>query len=139
MIGRLAHRRTTPCSSEDQMEPPRIDDKQPWAACYLTDILLSYVKENHGTGAIDCASLFRAVEGFETPADPALFLSDVNNWVPLAVLRELEFSCERLSGKKDRRVSRRQSLLPARQEAVAFFIRDHPARVERYSPGAGLR
>ena len=101
MIGRLAHRRTTPCSSEDQMEPPRIDDKQPWAACYLTDILLSYVKENHGTGAIDCASLFRAVEGFETPADPALFLSDVNNWVPLAVLRELEFSCERLSGKKD--------------------------------------
>jgi len=50
---------------------------------------------------IDYPSLFRGIDGFETPADPATFLTDVNNWVPLTVLRELLWQCEKLTGKKD--------------------------------------
>ena len=41
------------------------------------------------------------MEGFERPSDPESFLTDANNWAPLAVLRELELQCEKISGKKD--------------------------------------
>jgi transcriptional regulator with PAS, ATPase and Fis domain len=78
------------------------EDKQPWVSCFLTDILLSHLEETLGgkTG-IDYASLFREAEGFEAPTDPELFLKDINNWIPLAILRELLWQCERISGKKD--------------------------------------
>jgi hypothetical protein len=77
-------------------------EKQPWVTCYLTDILLSHVKEaNKGKNVIDYPALFRGIEGFETPADPESFLTDVNNWVPLTVLRDLELQCEKISGRKD--------------------------------------
>jgi transcriptional regulator with PAS, ATPase and Fis domain len=84
------------------MESSSSGDKQPWVTCYLSDILLSYVQElPQAKGAIDYSALFRDSEGFETPTDPESFLADVNNWVPLSVLRELEIQCERISGKKD--------------------------------------
>ena len=76
-------------------------EKQPWVTCYLTDMLLVYVKQTMGSIPIDCAALFRSVEGFDVPSNPERFLTDVNNWVPLPVLRELEFQCERISGRKD--------------------------------------
>ena len=79
-----------------------MEEKQPWITCYITDMLLSYVRENlHSEEKIDYAALFRGVEGIETPADPKSFLADVKNWIPLSVVRELEIQCEKLSGKKD--------------------------------------
>jgi DNA-binding NtrC family response regulator len=75
-------------------------DNQPWVTCHLSDMLLSYVK-SQAKGAIDCAALFQAVEGFETPADPESFLTEPGNWIPLAVLRELEWQCEKTTGQKD--------------------------------------
>ncbi|HZA52947.1 MAG TPA: sigma-54 dependent transcriptional regulator [Candidatus Udaeobacter sp.] len=79
------------------MEPTR-----PWATCYLTDILLSYVRESlHKESEIDDATLFRGTEGIELPSNPQAFLADVRNWVPLSVLRELELQCEKISGRKD--------------------------------------
>lgn len=78
------------------------EEKQPWVSCFLTNILVSHIEETAGRKKfIDCASLFRTVEGFEVPADPQSYLKDVNNWVPLAVLRELHLQCETISGKKD--------------------------------------
>ena len=75
---------------------------QPWVACYLSDILLSYIKElPQAKEAIDYPALFRGAEGFETPPNPESFLADGNNWVPLSVLRELEIQCEKISGRKD--------------------------------------
>ncbi|HXG52536.1 MAG TPA: sigma-54 dependent transcriptional regulator [candidate division Zixibacteria bacterium] len=75
---------------------------QPWITCYVTDMLLSYMRESLGCEEkIDYGALFRDVEGIETPADPKGFLADVRNWIPLSVLRELEAQCERISGKKD--------------------------------------
>ena len=81
------------------MEPN--GEKQRWVTCLLSDMLLSHVKGEHGGGAIDYPALFAGVEGFETPADPEGFLSDPANWIPLAVLRELEAQCEKLTGRKD--------------------------------------
>jgi transcriptional regulator with PAS, ATPase and Fis domain len=79
-----------------------MEEKQPWITCYVTDMLLSYVRENlHSEHKIDYAGLFRGVEGMETPSDPRSFLADVKNWIPLSVLRELELQCEQISGKKD--------------------------------------
>lgn len=79
-----------------------MEQKQPWITCYLTDMLLSYVRENlHGEDKINYAGLFRGVEGIEIPADPRSFLADVQNWIPVSVLRELELQCEQISGKKD--------------------------------------
>jgi transcriptional regulator with PAS, ATPase and Fis domain len=79
-----------------------MEEKQPWITCYITDMLLSYVRETlHSADKIDYGALFRGVEGFETPADPKSFLADVKNWIPLSVLRELEFQCENISGEKD--------------------------------------
>jgi hypothetical protein len=66
-----------------------MEEKQPWVTCYLTEERLDYL------------ALFRGFENFETPSDPKLYLSDVGNWVPLSVLRELELQCEQISGKKD--------------------------------------
>ncbi|HSB69633.1 MAG TPA: sigma-54 dependent transcriptional regulator [Candidatus Methylomirabilis sp.] len=78
------------------------EEKQPWVSCFLTDILLSYVEETtRGKTAIDYGSLFRAAEGFEPPGDPEAFLRDITTWVPLTILRELHWQCERISGKKD--------------------------------------
>ncbi|HEY1265814.1 MAG TPA: sigma-54 dependent transcriptional regulator [Candidatus Binatia bacterium] len=74
---------------------------QRWVTCLLTDMLLSHVKAESGGGAIDCPALFAAADGFEAPADPEAFLTDPANWIPLAVLRELEAQCEKLTGKKD--------------------------------------
>jgi DNA-binding NtrC family response regulator len=78
-----------------------MEDNQPWVTCYLTDILISYMKEEMGVAKLDYPGLFRGSEGFETPPDPEWFLTEVNNWVPLTVLRELEAQCEKISGKKD--------------------------------------
>jgi len=79
-----------------------LNERQPWITCYLTDILLSHIREAFGKGSeIDYPALFRGLEGFEVPADPESFLTDANHWVPLSVLRELQLQCERLSESKD--------------------------------------
>lgn len=84
------------------MKTDLAEEKQPWVSCFLTDILLSHLEETlRGKTGIDYASLFREAEGFETPADPESFLKDIDNWVPLAILRKLLWQCERISGKKD--------------------------------------
>jgi len=83
------------------VEQDRTQEKQPWVTCYLTDILITYIKETKGTHPIDWPSLFRGVDGIEIPSDPERFLTNVSNWVPLAVLRELEVACEKVSGAKD--------------------------------------
>jgi two-component system response regulator AtoC len=78
------------------------EEKQPWATCLFTDILLSYLEESGARDkSIDYRSLFSGVEGIEIPSDPKSFLKDVNNWVPLPVYRELLSQCEKISGKKD--------------------------------------
>jgi DNA-binding NtrC family response regulator len=80
-----------------QMETP-----QPWATCFLTEILLAYLEEHHPAKAsIDYPALFRHVEGFVPPSDPQAFLRHGTNWVPLAVLREMLSQCERITGRKD--------------------------------------
>jgi DNA-binding NtrC family response regulator len=77
-------------------------DEQPWITCYVTDILISYLREAlRSDDQIDYGALFRGLEGFETPADPKSYLADVKNWIPLSVLRDLEAQCERISGRKD--------------------------------------
>ena len=78
-------------------------ERIPWITCYLTDILISYVRDHvSANGAkIDYPALFRDARVIETPANPEAFLTDVNNWVPLSVLRALEIQCERISGAKD--------------------------------------
>ena len=78
------------------------EETQPWVTCFLTDILISYVEETlKGKTGIDYPSLFRGIEGFETPSDPESFLKDGNNWVPLPIIRELLWQCEKISGRKD--------------------------------------
>jgi two-component system response regulator HydG len=84
------------------MKPNENGDGQLWVTCHLTDMLLSHFKSALAAkDAIDYSALFRGSEGFETPADPESFLTDPSNWIPLAVLRELEWQCEKISGKKD--------------------------------------
>jgi hypothetical protein len=39
-------------------------------------------------GWLDYPALFRGAEGFDIPSDLESYLSDVDNWVPLSVLRE---------------------------------------------------
>jgi len=87
---------------ESAHEDLTVEPTQPWITCYLTDMLLSYVREIlHKEAQIDYAALFRATEGLDMPSDPRDFLSDVENWVPLSVLREVELRCEKISGRKD--------------------------------------
>jgi two-component system, NtrC family, response regulator AtoC len=79
-----------------------MEEKQPWITCYLTDMLLSYVRETlHSEAQIDYPALFQGIEGFEPPTNPASFLADVSNWIPISVLRQLELQCEKISGQKD--------------------------------------
>ncbi|HEY2990683.1 MAG TPA: sigma-54 dependent transcriptional regulator [Candidatus Binatia bacterium] len=80
--------------------PPNWIDKQPWVTCHLSDMLLSHIKAT-AQGVIDYPALFQGIEGFEIPSDPESFLMDASNWMPLSVLRELEWQCEKISGKKD--------------------------------------
>jgi hypothetical protein len=57
-----------------------MEEKQPWITCYITDMLLSYLREAlHCEDKIDYGALFRGVEGIETPGDPKSFLRDVKN------------------------------------------------------------
>ncbi len=84
------------------MEQHQTEEKQHWATCFFTDILLSHLEKTAGKlNTIDFASLFSAVEGFDNPPDPERFLRDVNNWVPLPILRDLLTQCEKISGRKD--------------------------------------
>ena len=76
-------------------------DKRPWVGCFLSHVLVTHMEETIKGKAIDCTGLFRGIQGFEIPSDPALFLKDVGNWMPLRVLRQLLFQCEKISGKKD--------------------------------------
>jgi len=79
-----------------------METPQPWVTCFLTDILLTYLEEQYpAKAAIDYAALFRSTNGFVAPPDPQTFLRHGNNWVPLAVLRELVIQCERITGRKD--------------------------------------
>ena len=104
------------------MEQPSSEPVQPWASCFLTDTLISHMEENlGGSTGIDYPDLFRGIEGFDTPPDPEGFLKDVNNWVPLPILRELLSRCERISGKMDF----------AYHAARAYF---DPAKKELLSP-----
>jgi hypothetical protein len=64
-------------------------EKQPWITCYLTDMRLGYVREVlEAEGRLDYPALIRGAEGFDIPSDLESYLSDVDNWVPLSVLRE---------------------------------------------------
>ena len=83
------------------MEASASGEKQRWVTCLLSDMLLRHVKSQSGGAAIDYAVLFAGADGLEAPPDPETFLSDPANWIPLAVLRELETQCEKLTGKKD--------------------------------------
>jgi DNA-binding NtrC family response regulator len=78
------------------------EERQAWASCLLANILLASIEEQTpGKGGIDYAAFFRGVEGFEPPPDPAVFLHDVNNWMPTRVMREIMVLGERLTGRKD--------------------------------------
>jgi len=84
------------------MDRVRKEEKQPWAGCFLSHVLVTHMEETaRGKKSIDYPGLFQGIQGFEVPPDPALFLKDVGNWLPLRVLRELLFQCEKISGKKD--------------------------------------
>ena len=51
-----------------------MEEKPPWVTCYLTDMLLSYVRDElRREKQIDYGALFRGIEGFETPSDPKFF------------------------------------------------------------------
>ena len=98
-------------------------EQQPWISCYVTDILLSYVREAlNSEDQIDYATLFRGIEGFEIPADPKLYLADVRNWIPLSILRELESQCERISSRKDiAYLAAKAYFTPGRKQLPSLF------------------
>lgn len=100
-----------------------MDENQPWISCYVTDILLSYMHEKlNSEDQIDYSALFKGVDGFETPADPKSYLADVRNWIPLAILRELEAQCERISGRKDiAYLAARAYFTPERKQLPSLF------------------
>jgi|RhiMetdeSRZDD1v2_1073273.scaffolds.fasta_scaffold01922_23 hypothetical protein len=78
-----------------------MEEKQPWVTCYLPDMLLSYVGEAlEAERRLDYPALFRGAEDLDIPSNLKSYLSDVDNWMPLSVLRELESQCEEISGKK---------------------------------------
>jgi DNA-binding NtrC family response regulator len=90
------------------MDGPDLDSpngrpaEQPWASCVLTDLLITYAEAEAGARfEMDYPALFRAVDGLDVPANPRRFLTDVGNWVPLPILRELLIHCEQMTGQKD--------------------------------------
>ncbi len=98
-------------------------EKLPWVTCFFTDILLTYVEETfNGKKDIDYPSLFNSVDGFETPSDPESFLRDVNNWVPLTILRVLLYQCEKISGRKDiAYLAARSYFAPGKRKLPSLF------------------
>jgi two-component system, NtrC family, response regulator HydG len=100
-----------------------MEQKQPWITCYLTDMLLSYVRDQlRQDERIDYPALFRGIEGFDTPANPKSFLADVGNWIPLSVLRELEIQCEMISGRKDIAYhAAKDYFMPERRQLPSLF------------------
>ena len=100
-----------------------MDENQPWISCYITDILLSYVRETlNSEDQLDYGALFRGIEGFETPANPKSYLADVKNWIPLSILRELEGQCERISGRKDiAYLAAKAYFTPGRKQLPSLF------------------
>ncbi len=70
--------------------------------CFLARVLIDYMEgTSQRTTGIDYPGLFEDVEGVEIPSDPESFIKDINNWVPLVVLRKLAMWCEQTSGHKD--------------------------------------
>ena len=84
------------------MKDHEVQENQPWVTCFLARVLIDYMEaSNQRTREIDYSGLFEDLEGFETPSDPQSFIRDINNWVPLVVLRKLAVWCEQTSGQKD--------------------------------------
>src|SRR5262245_1116675 len=100
-----------------------MDEKQPWITCYVTDILISYLREAlRSDDHIDYGALFRGLEGFDPPTDPKSYLADVKNWIPLSVLRDLEAQCERISGRKDfAYLAAKAYFAPGRKQLPSLF------------------
>src|SRR5262245_19596252 len=100
-----------------------MDEKQPWLTCYVTDILLSYLREAlKSEDRIDYAALYRGIDGFEIPADPKAYLADVKNWIPLSILRGLETQCERIAGRKDvAYLAAKEYFAPGRKQLPSLF------------------
>jgi hypothetical protein len=116
-----------------------MEEKPPWVTCYLTDMLLSYVRDElRREKQIYYGALFRGIEGFETPSDPKLFLSDVSNWVPLSVLRELELQCEKISGQKDIAYDAAKDYFSPGQKATTLSVRDYRSSFERCPLGSHI-
>ncbi len=75
---------------------------QPWVTCSLARILIDYAEAmGSETARIDYAGLFQDLEDFERPSDPESYIKDINNWIPLLVLRNLTVWCEHTFGQKD--------------------------------------
>ncbi len=100
-----------------------MEEKQPWVTCILTDILLTHLAETvGGTDRVDYASLFKGLEGFDPPAQPATFLREAHNWVPLQVLRALNQQCQIISGDKDFGYHAARAYFdPAKEELPSLF------------------
>jgi len=89
-------------SGQDRSASQPAREEFPWVSCFLTDVLISHLEETSaGASNIDYGALFRGIDGFEAPADPRAFLTDVGNWVPQPILRDLLAHAERLTGRKD--------------------------------------
>ncbi len=99
------------------------EETQPWVTCFLTDVLISYMEVHHkGKPGVDYPSLFHGIEGFDTPPNSEEFLRDVNNWVPLRVLRDLHSYCEKTSGRKDiAYLAARAYFDPGKKDVLSLF------------------
>lgn len=76
---------------------------QPWVTCLLTGMLIRHLEDRYPQTArrVDYREILSAVDIAQDILDPHAFLTDPNNWVPSAVLRELIRSCEWATGEKD--------------------------------------
>ncbi len=99
------------------------EGKQPWVSCFLTDILISFMEDTAvGAAGIDYPALFRGAEGFEAPSDPERFLRDVNNWVPLTILRDVLWQCQKITGRKDVAYRAARAYFdPGKQDLLSLF------------------
>ncbi len=105
----------------------------PWTACLLTTMLIEHLEEAcpEAAAAIDYAEILQAADFAHEVPDARAFLTDLNNWVPHRVLRELVRQCVRVTENPDfpyhaarayfeSAVSRSPSLL----EAIAYLLGD---------------
>ncbi|HZR46271.1 MAG TPA: sigma-54 dependent transcriptional regulator [Candidatus Manganitrophaceae bacterium] len=78
-----------------------MNGESPWTTCFLTRMLILYLEQIGKGKGVDYDQVLKGEDPLDRIDHPKAFLTDHNNWVPHAVLKNLIEAAEKAAGSKE--------------------------------------